>query len=74
MLSKLKYPLILDGGLSNVLEDFGCDLNNELWVANLLNTNPEAIIKTHLAYQNRRIKMLGGKKIINQIKFLIKNK
>ena len=50
MLSKLKYPLILDGGLSNVLEDFGCDLNNELWVANLLNTNPEAIIKTHLAY------------------------
>lgn len=50
MLSKLKYPLILDGGLSNVLEGFGCDLNNELWVANLLNTNPEAIIKTHLAY------------------------
>lgn len=50
MLSKLKFPLILDGGLSNVLEDFGCDLNNKLWVANLLNTNPEAIIKTHLAY------------------------
>jgi len=50
LLSKLKFPLILDGGLSNVLEDLGCDLNNDLWVANLLNTNPEAIIKTHLAY------------------------
>lgn len=50
ILSKIKFPLIIDGGLSNVLEDFGCDLNNELWVANILTTNPEAIIKTHLAY------------------------
>ena len=50
MVSKLKFPLILDGGLSNVLEGFGCNLNNNLWVANLLSTNPEAIIKTHLAY------------------------
>lgn len=49
-LSNFKYPLILDGGLSNVLEDFGCDLNHKLWVAKLLSTNPEAIIKTHLAY------------------------
>ena len=50
MVSKLNFPLILDGGLSNVLEGFGCNLNNNLWVANLLSTNPEAIIKTHLAY------------------------
>lgn len=50
LLSNFTFPIILDGGLSNVLEDFGCNLNNELWVANLLNTNPEAIIKTHLAY------------------------
>jgi len=45
-----KYPLILDGGLSNVLEGFGCDLNHKLWTASLLDKNPEAIIKAHLAY------------------------
>ena len=48
--TNISYPLIIDGGLSNVLEDLGCNLNNELWVANLLSTNPEAIIKTHKAY------------------------
>ena len=48
--TELYSPVIIDGGLSNVLEDLGCDLNNELWVANLLTTNPEALIKTHLAY------------------------
>jgi homocysteine S-methyltransferase len=52
LLKTLKYPLILDGGLSNVLESFGCNLNHELWVANLLDKNPEAIIDTHLAYLN----------------------
>lgn len=46
----LTFPLIIDGGLSNVLEDLGCNLNNELWVAKILTTNPKAIIKTHLAY------------------------
>ena len=50
LLKNLRYPIILDGGLSNVLESFGCNLNHELWVANLLHLNPEAIIKTHLAY------------------------
>ncbi|MDC0957601.1 homocysteine S-methyltransferase [Flavobacteriaceae bacterium] len=52
LLKNLKYPLILDGGLSNVLESFGCNLNHELWVANLLDKNPEAIMDTHLAYLN----------------------
>lgn len=51
-LKNLQFPLILDGGLSNVLEDFGCDLNHNLWVANLINKAPDAIIKTHLAYLN----------------------
>lgn len=46
----LSFPICIDGGLSNVLEELGCDLNNELWVANLLTTNPEALMKTHLAY------------------------
>lgn len=47
---KIEYPLLIDGGLSNVLESFGCDLNNELWVAKLIAENPDSIIKTHLAY------------------------
>ena len=46
----LSYPLILDGGLSNVLEAKGCKLNHKLWTAELLLSNPLAIIDTHLAY------------------------
>lgn len=46
----LNFPLLIDGGLSNVLEDLGCNLNNELWVANLLASDPDALVKTHLAY------------------------
>jgi homocysteine S-methyltransferase len=47
---KLKYPIILDGGLSNVLEAQGCDLNHKLWSAKMIINNPEAIVKTHLSY------------------------
>jgi homocysteine S-methyltransferase len=46
----INYPMILDGGLSNVLEDFGCDLNHELWSAKLLQTDPELLVKAHLTY------------------------
>jgi len=46
----IKYPLVLDGGLSNQLESQGCDLNHWLWSARLLDSNPEAIKKAHLAY------------------------
>lgn len=45
-----KYPFILDGGLSNVLEEQGCDLNHKLWTASLLEKNPEAIIQAHFDY------------------------
>lgn len=48
----IKYPLVLDGGLSNVLEEQGCDLNHKLWSAILLDSNPEAIIQAHLSYLN----------------------
>jgi homocysteine S-methyltransferase len=51
-LLQTKFPLILDGGLSNVLEQQGCNLNHNLWSAKLLETNPEAIIQAHLAYLN----------------------
>lgn len=43
-------PIILDGGLSNVLEALGHDLNHELWTAKLIDENPAAIVEAHLAY------------------------
>ena len=46
----ISYPLLLDGGLSNELERQGCDLNQELWSAKLLESDPEAIILAHLNY------------------------
>jgi homocysteine S-methyltransferase len=46
----INYPLLLDGGLSNELERQGCDLNQKLWSAKLLESNPEAIVLAHLAY------------------------
>jgi homocysteine S-methyltransferase len=49
-LKNIKYPLILDGGMSNVLEDQGCDLNHKLWSAKIIETNPRAIVNCHLTY------------------------
>ncbi len=46
----ISYPLIIDGGLSNVLEQQGFDLNHKLWSAKLLATNPEAIMEAHTSY------------------------
>ena len=46
----ISYPLLLDGGLSNELERQGCNLNQKLWSAKLLESNPEAIILAHLNY------------------------
>jgi homocysteine S-methyltransferase len=43
-------PFIIDGGLSNVLEEQGCDLNQQLWTAKILENEPEAIIQAHLDY------------------------
>ncbi len=42
--------MLIDGGLSNVLEEQGCDLNHRLWSAKLVETNPEAIIQAHVNY------------------------
>ena len=46
----LNFPMVLDGGLSNVLEDLGCDLSSSLWTAELLEKDPQAIVETHLRY------------------------
>jgi homocysteine S-methyltransferase len=47
---KIKYPLLIDGGLSNELERLGCNLNHKLWSANMLDADPESIIQAHLSY------------------------
>ncbi|MFF9347830.1 homocysteine S-methyltransferase [Streptomyces sp. NPDC014734] len=43
-------PVLLDGGLSNQLEDQGCDLSDALWSARLLADAPEQIEAAHTAY------------------------
>ncbi len=43
-------PLILDGGLSTQLESQGCDLSGVLWSADLLRSNPGAIVRATRAF------------------------
>ena len=43
-------PLVLDGGLSNALEDRGHDLATDLWTARLLLTRPGEVAAVHEAY------------------------
>lgn len=43
-------PIILDGGMSNALEDRGNDLSDALWSARLLRDAPEEIAAVHRAY------------------------
>ena len=47
---KLKFPLVIDGGISNELEALGCDLNHDLWTSRLLDSDEEAIRQVHLNY------------------------
>jgi homocysteine S-methyltransferase len=49
-MKNIKYPLLIDGGLSNVLEKQGHDLNHKLWTAKLLESDPESIIQAHYDY------------------------
>ncbi len=42
--------VILDGGLATELEKRGYDLNDRLWSARLLDSNPEAIADVHRTY------------------------
>jgi homocysteine S-methyltransferase len=43
-------PIILDGGMSNALEDRGNDLSDALWSARLLRDAPAEIAAVHRAY------------------------
>src|SRR5690349_9434790 len=42
--------MIIDGGLSNALEDRGHDLSSDLWTAELLRDQPHEIAAVHRAY------------------------
>ncbi len=43
-------PIVIDGGLSTALQQAGHDLDQPLWTARLVATDPEAIVDAHLAY------------------------
>jgi homocysteine S-methyltransferase len=49
-LALARRALVLDGGLSNQLQDFGCDLSGALWSARLLADDPAQIEAAHAAY------------------------
>jgi homocysteine S-methyltransferase len=42
--------LIIDGGLATQLEAQGCNINNSLWSASVIKSNPQAIVDAHRAY------------------------
>jgi homocysteine S-methyltransferase len=42
--------VVLDGGMSNALEDFGYDLSDPLWTARLLRDSPDAVAEVHRRY------------------------
>lgn len=46
----LTIPLIIDGGLATQLESQNHKIETNLWSAELLRTDPQAIIAAHLAY------------------------
>lgn len=56
----INYPLILDGGLSNVLEGYGCNLNHDLWSAKLIDKQPELLIRAHLDYLEAGAKCISS--------------
>lgn len=50
MATQRPQPVILDGGLATQLEAQGHDIDNPLWSAAMLVSNPGAIVDAHLAY------------------------
>lgn len=70
---KFNYPLIIDGGLSNVLEEAGCNLNHPLWTAYILEHQPEAIIQAHLKYIKSGAQCITTASYQASIQGLIKN-
>jgi homocysteine S-methyltransferase len=42
--------VVLDGGLSTVLAEAGCDLSSDLWTAALLRDSPDQVVAAHARY------------------------
>ena len=55
---KISYPAVLDGGLSYPLEKNGFNLTKDLWVSELLISNPKAIKNAHIDYLNSGAEIL----------------
>ena len=45
-----RTPVVIDGGLATQLEAQGCDIDNPLWSASMIESNPQAIADAHRAY------------------------
>jgi homocysteine S-methyltransferase len=43
-------PILIDGGLATQCEAMGCDIDDELWSAVLLRSNPRALVDAHRAF------------------------
>jgi homocysteine S-methyltransferase len=50
MIESPERPVILDGGLATQIEAAGHALDTDLWSADLLHSNPRAIVQAHRAY------------------------
>tara|TARA_Y100000590_G_scaffold12272_1_gene14901 strand:- start:893 stop:2392 length:1500 start_codon:yes stop_codon:yes gene_type:complete len=55
---KISYPAVLDGGLSYPLEKNGFNIKKDLWVSELLISNPKAIKNAHIDYLNSGAEIL----------------
>ena len=51
-------PILIDGGLATQCEAMGCDIDDELWSATLLQSNPRAIVDAHRAYLDAGAKII----------------
>lgn len=43
-------PIVIDGGLATQLEAQGCDINNPMWSASMIQTDPLQIVDAHRVY------------------------
>ncbi len=69
----IKFPLVIDGGLSNELENQGCDLNHKLWTARLLDSHVQAIKNVHLNYMRAGAQCIASASYQASIPGLIEN-
>ncbi len=44
--------IVIDGGLATQLEAQGCDIDNPLWSASIIESNPQAIVDAHRMFLN----------------------